>query len=108
MKKAEEVAQSTTAKGKKVKGFTDQERAAMKNRAKELKAEARANKNKADGESDVLAAIAEMTEPDRVMAERLHAIIKASAPALSPCSCSRALPPSALGRDSSSRLVPRP
>ncbi len=84
MKKAEEVAQSTTAKGKKVKGFTDQERAAMKNRAKELKAEARANKNKADGESDVLSAIAEMQEPDRTMAERLHAIIKASAPDLSP------------------------
>ena len=84
MKKAEEVAQSTTAKGKKVKGFTDDERAAMKNRAQELKAEARANKNRADGESDVLAAIAGMQEPDRSMAERLHAIIKASAPALSP------------------------
>ncbi|MBA3307583.1 MAG: DUF1801 domain-containing protein [Chloroflexi bacterium] len=56
----------------------------MKERAKELKAEARANKNKADGESDVLAKIAEMPEPDRVIAERLHAIIKASAPALSP------------------------
>src|SRR5438477_5648937 len=84
MKKAEEVAQSTTAKGKKVKGFTDEERAAMKNRAKELKAEARANKNKADGESDVLAAIAELPEPDRALAELLHAIIKASAPDLSP------------------------
>ena len=56
----------------------------MKERAKELKAEARANKNKAEGESDVLAKIAEMPEPDRAMAERLHAIIKASAPALSP------------------------
>jgi len=69
---------------KKAKGFTDEERAAMKNRAQELKAEARANKDKADGESDVLAKIAEMSEPDRAMAKRLHAIIKASAPALSP------------------------
>ena len=60
----------------KSKGFTDEERAAMKERAQELKAEAR--------ESDVLAKIAEMPEPDRTMGERLHAIIKASAPALSP------------------------
>ena len=65
-------------------GWTDEERAAMKERAQELKAEARANRNKADGESDVLAKIAEMLEPDRAMAERLHSIIKASAPALSP------------------------
>ena len=64
--------------------FTDEERAAMKERAKELKAEARANKNKAEGESDVLAAIDAMLEPDRSMAKRLHAIIKASAPALLP------------------------
>jgi uncharacterized protein YdhG (YjbR/CyaY superfamily) len=64
--------------------FTDEERAAMKERAKELKAEARANKNKAEGESDVLAAIAEMPEQDRAMAERLHAIVKASAPDLAP------------------------
>ena len=63
--------------------FTDDERAAMKERAKELKAEERAGKDKAAGESDVLAKIAEMTEPERSMAERLHAIIKASAPALS-------------------------
>ncbi|MGH9842976.1 MAG: iron chaperone [Blastocatellia bacterium] len=56
----------------------------MKERAKELKEEARANKNKADGESDVLAKIAEMPEPERAMARRLHEIIKASAPALSP------------------------
>ena len=68
----------------KSKGFTAEERAAMKERAKELKAEARANKKKAEGESDLLAKIAEMPEPDRAMAERLHAIIKASAPALSP------------------------
>jgi uncharacterized protein YdhG (YjbR/CyaY superfamily) len=75
---------ATTATGKASQGFTDEERAAMKERAQELKAEARANKNRADGESDVLAKIAEMPEPDRAMAERLHAIIKASAPALSP------------------------
>jgi hypothetical protein len=83
MKKAEEVVQSTTATNKKSKGFTTEERAAMKNRAKELKAEARANENKAAGESDVLSAIGEMQEPDRSMAQRLHAIIKANAPALS-------------------------
>ena len=69
---------------KGTQGFTDEERAAMKERAKELKAEARANKNRAEGESDVLAKIAEMPEPDRAMATRLHEIIKASAPALSP------------------------
>ena len=56
----------------------------MKERAQELKAEARANKNKADGEREVLAKIAEMPEPDRAMAERLHAIVTASAPDLSP------------------------
>jgi uncharacterized protein YdhG (YjbR/CyaY superfamily) len=71
---------STTATNKKSKGFTDEERAAMKERAQELKAEAR----KADGESDVLAKIAEMRGSDRAMAKRLHAIIKASAPSLSP------------------------
>jgi uncharacterized protein YdhG (YjbR/CyaY superfamily) len=69
---------------KKSKGFTDEERAAMRERAKEQKAEARANKKKAEGESDLLAKIAEMQEPDRTMAERLHEIVKASAPALSP------------------------
>ncbi len=69
---------------KKSEGFTDEERAAMKERARELKAEARANKKKAEGESDLLAKIAEMPEPDRAMAERLHEIVKASAPALSP------------------------
>jgi len=77
-------AASTTAKDKKSKGFSDEERAAMKNRVQELKSEARANKDKAEGESAVLAAIAAMQEPDRAMAKRLHAIIKASAPALSP------------------------
>jgi len=69
---------------KKSKGFTDEERAAMKERAQELKAEARADKDKADGESAVLAKIAEMQGSERAMAKRLHAIIKASAPALSP------------------------
>jgi uncharacterized protein YdhG (YjbR/CyaY superfamily) len=77
-------AKSTTAAGETVKGFTDEEKAAMKERAKELKAEARANKDRADGESDVLAKIAEMPEPERAMAKRLHEIITASAPALSP------------------------
>ena len=77
-------AESTTAINKKSKGFTDEERAAMKARAQELKAEARADKDKAEGESAVLAAIAAMQESDRAMAKRLHAIIKASAPALSP------------------------
>lgn len=75
---------STTTINKKSKGFTDGEQAAMKERSKELKAEARASKSKADGESDVLAKIAEMPEPERTMARRLHAIIKASAPVLLP------------------------
>jgi uncharacterized protein YdhG (YjbR/CyaY superfamily) len=69
---------------KKSKGFTDEERAAMKERAKELKAEARMDKDRAEGERAVLAKIAEMQEPDRSMAERIHAIIKDSAPVLSP------------------------
>ena len=72
--------------GKASKGFTDEERAAMRERAQELKAAARRGRRagKADGEHDVLAKIAEMPEPDRAMAERLHVLIKASAPALSP------------------------
>ena len=76
--------QSTT--GKASQGFTDEERAAMRERAQESTAATRRGPRagKADGESDVLAKIAEMPEPDRTMAERLHAIIKASAPALSP------------------------
>jgi uncharacterized protein YdhG (YjbR/CyaY superfamily) len=69
---------------KKSEGFTAEERAAMRERAKELKAEARANKKKAEGESDLLAKIAEMPEPDRAMAERLHEIVKANAPSLWP------------------------
>ena len=77
---------STTATGKKSKGFTDDERAAMKERTKEQKAEARRTPraDKADGETDVLAKIAEMPQPDRAMGKRLHEIVKASAPALSP------------------------
>ncbi len=75
-----------TASGTAFEGFTDEERAAMKARATELKASARRGPRaaKAGGESDVLARIAEMPESDRVMAERVHAIVKASAPALSP------------------------
>ncbi len=72
--------------GTEFKGLTDDERAALKDRTQELKAEARRGRraDKADEESAVLAKIAEMPEPDRVMGERLHEIIKASAPALSP------------------------
>jgi uncharacterized protein YdhG (YjbR/CyaY superfamily) len=73
-------AKGTTATNQKSKGFTAEERAAMKERAQELKAEAR----RADGESDVLAKIAEMPASDRAIAKRLHAIVKASAPHLSP------------------------
>jgi uncharacterized protein YdhG (YjbR/CyaY superfamily) len=71
---------------RKSHGFTDEERAAIKERAQELKANARrgSRADKADGEADVLAKIAEMQEPDRAMAERLHAIVKNSAPGLSP------------------------
>jgi uncharacterized protein YdhG (YjbR/CyaY superfamily) len=83
-KATQKSAKSTTATGKKVKGFTDDERAAMKERAQELKAAARADKDQAEGESAVLAKIAEMPESDRTLGKRLHAIIKASAPALSP------------------------
>ena len=79
-------ARSTTAIGKKFKGFTDEERAAMKERGRELKTAARrgSRAGKADGEGDVLAKIAAMPEPDRGLAKRLHAIVKASAPALAP------------------------
>src|SRR4028118_2324246 len=66
------------------KGFTAEERAAMRERARELKAEERAKKNRAAGESALLAKIAEMQEPDRAMAERLHEIVEASAPDLWP------------------------
>jgi uncharacterized protein YdhG (YjbR/CyaY superfamily) len=81
-KTTQKSAKSTAAVSKSAKGFTDEERAAMKERARELKAEARGDK--ADGESAVLAKIAAMPEPDRAMAKRLHALITAYAPALSP------------------------
>jgi uncharacterized protein YdhG (YjbR/CyaY superfamily) len=86
MKDAQKSARSTTAKNKTSGAFTDEERAAMKERAREERATARRGPRaaKADGESDVLAKIAEMRETDRAMAERIHAVIKASAPALSP------------------------
>ncbi len=74
----------TQKSDKKSKGFTDEEKAAMKERANELKAEARASKDKAEGESALLAKIAELQGKDRAMAKRIHEIIKASAPALSP------------------------
>jgi uncharacterized protein YdhG (YjbR/CyaY superfamily) len=83
-KATQKSAKSTTAVDKKSQRFTEEERAAMRERARELKAEARADKNRAEGERDVLAKIAEMPKPDRVLAERLHAIVNASAPALSP------------------------
>jgi uncharacterized protein YdhG (YjbR/CyaY superfamily) len=86
MNDTQKSAESTTAIDNKFEGFTNEERGAMKERAQELKAAARRGPraDKADGESAVLAKIAEMPEPDRAIAERLHAVIKASAPALSP------------------------
>ena len=84
MNKGKSTTTSTTAISKKSKGFSEEEKAAMKARAKELKAEERANKNKAEGESDVLAKIAELQGTDRTMAKRIHEIVKASAPSLSP------------------------
>ena len=89
-KKTEKSAKSSPRKASKKsekkssKGFSNEERAAMKDRAQELKAEAHWKKNKAEGENDVLAKIAEMKGSDRAMAERLHAIIKESAPNLAP------------------------
>jgi uncharacterized protein YdhG (YjbR/CyaY superfamily) len=86
MKDTRKSAKSTTPTDKTSEGWTDEERAAMKERSQELKTTARGGPRgkKADEESAVLAKIAEMPESDRVMAERLHAVIKASAPALSP------------------------
>jgi hypothetical protein len=85
-KDTQKSAKSTTPIDKKFKGFTAEERIAMKERIQELKASARRSPraDKSDGENTVLAKIAEMPEPDRAMGKRLHAIIKASAPALSP------------------------
>src|SRR5947209_754566 len=86
MKNAQKSAKSTTAVDKTYTGFAGEERAAMKERAQELKAAARRGPraDKADEESAVLTKIAEMPESDRAMGQRLHAVIKASAPALSP------------------------
>ena len=83
-KATQKSAKSTGATDETSKGFTAEERAAMKARARELKAEERASKNRAEGERDLLAAIASMKAPDRVLAERLHAIIEKTAPALWP------------------------
>ncbi len=69
---------------KKSDGFTDEEKAAMKERARELKRDARAGKKRADGENDLLEKVGEMTEPDRSMAQRIHEIVQASAPDLFP------------------------
>jgi uncharacterized protein YdhG (YjbR/CyaY superfamily) len=86
MKDTQKSTKNTAAGGKTSEGFTEEERAAIQERAKEVKAGARrgSRADKVDEESAVLAKIAEMPEPDRVMAERIHAIIKASAPSLSP------------------------
>jgi uncharacterized protein YdhG (YjbR/CyaY superfamily) len=81
-KKTTQKSAKTSPAAKPAKGFTDDEKSAMKNRARELKAEARANQDKEEGEKAALEAIAAMQEPDRAMAKKLHAIIKASAPAL--------------------------
>jgi uncharacterized protein YdhG (YjbR/CyaY superfamily) len=77
---------STTATGKKPKGFSDEERVAMRERLQELKADTRGGRrvDNGDGENAVLAKIAALPQPDRALGERLHAIIKANAPALSP------------------------
>jgi uncharacterized protein YdhG (YjbR/CyaY superfamily) len=83
-KATQKSAKSTTAINKKSRGFTDEERAAMKERAQELKAEERWKKDKAEGERAVLEKIAEMKGSDRAMAKRIHAIIKDNVPALSP------------------------
>src|SRR5215216_5559694 len=80
----EEPAKEVTMSAKKSERFTAEERAAMRVRAKELKAEERANKNRAAGERAVVAKIAEREGQDRAMAERLHEIVRASAPSLSP------------------------
>jgi uncharacterized protein YdhG (YjbR/CyaY superfamily) len=81
---AEKAPQQSARGDKTSQGFTDEERAAMKERAREVKAEARASKNRAEGERDLLAKIAEMPGADRALAERVHAIVSASAPDLMP------------------------
>ena len=86
MKDRQKSTKTATVPGKTSRGFTDEERAAMRDRVKEVKETARRGPraDEADGESDVLAKIAEMQKPDRAMAKRLNALIKASAPTLSP------------------------
>ncbi|HZK74810.1 MAG TPA: hypothetical protein VFD88_12490 [Clostridia bacterium] len=79
-KSTQKSAKRSSANGETSKGFTDEEKAAMRERARELKAEAA----KADGETELLAAIAKMQEPDRTIAKKLHSLIKAAAPALAP------------------------
>jgi uncharacterized protein YdhG (YjbR/CyaY superfamily) len=83
-KKTKKRAKKAAAANKETEGFTAEERAAMKERSQELKAEASGKKGKTDGENQLLAKVAEMDEPDRAMATRLHAIITAAAPALAP------------------------
>jgi uncharacterized protein YdhG (YjbR/CyaY superfamily) len=85
-KATQKAAKNTTASDKKSKGFTAEERAAMKERAQELKADQdlKAEGRRAEGEKALLAKIAEMPKPDRILAERIHAIVKESAPDLSP------------------------
>jgi uncharacterized protein YdhG (YjbR/CyaY superfamily) len=83
-KATQQTTKRATASGEQSQAFTDAERAAMRARAQELKAEARADKNRAEGESAVQAAIAAMTGQDRAIAERIHAIVTANAPALMP------------------------
>jgi len=86
MNDTQKSAKSTRATGATSEGWTDEERAAMKERAREMKAEAGRGRRagKADGEADVFAKIAEMPDPDRALAERLHSLIKATAPSLAP------------------------
>jgi uncharacterized protein YdhG (YjbR/CyaY superfamily) len=86
MKDTQKSAKSTTATKKRYEGFSDEEKSAMQDRVEEMKLASRRGPraDKTDAESEVLAKIAELPKPDRTMAERLHAVIKASAPALSP------------------------
>jgi uncharacterized protein YdhG (YjbR/CyaY superfamily) len=84
MNDTQKTTKGATTTADKAETFTAEERAAMQERARELKSEARASKNREAGERDLLAKIAEMPESDRVMAERIHSIVKASAPALMP------------------------
>ena len=86
MKAKQKSARNATATKKRYDGFTEEEKAAMQDRVQEMKVDGRrgSRADKVDGESEVLAKIAELPESDRALAKRLHAVIKASAPALSP------------------------